>query len=161
MHMDQFYFESPLGTIVLKGDCEGLQELYFTDQITRKDNTVPGSLQEAVIWLQEYFDGKKPEWIPLLNIQGSPFLKSVLEITREIPYGMTSSYGELARKLQEKTGRRSSARAIGQAMHRNPVCLIVPCHRVIFSDGSLGGYAHGTEIKRALLSLEGQQDFGN
>ena len=92
-----------------------------------------------------------------LRLEGTPFRKEAWALLRKVPYGETVSYGGLARRLELKRadGRRVSARVIGGAVHRNPIALIVPCHRVVGADGSLTGYAGGIETKIRLLQLEG------
>ncbi len=101
-------------------------------------------------WLDEYFNGKKPDWMPKIQLSGTDFQQRVWKLLMEIPYGETTTYGELAKKISPTM----SAQAIGQAVGKNPCCIIVPCHRVVGTRGSLGGYAYGTEMKRALLEFE-------
>ena len=106
-------------------------------------------MQEAVRWLECYFQGREPDFLPHISLRGTPFQQSVWQQVAAIPYGATCSYGDIARRL----GTRS-AQAVGQAVGANPVCLIVPCHRVVGANGTLTGYAYGLERKRALLLLE-------
>lgn len=155
-------YDSPLGAILLMADEEGLTGLWFVGQ---RDCPEPGwadsaaetpALVAARRWLDAYFSGREPEEEPPLRLTGTPFQQEVWALLRQIPYGQTVSYGELARRLTAQGSRaRTSARAIGGAVKRNPVSLIVPCHRVIGADGSLTGYAGGVERKRELLALEG------
>ena len=105
-------------------------------------------------WLERYFAGKAPELDVPLRPDGTAFQRAVWELLREIPYGETISYGELAAALAERSGRPCPARAVGGAVGRNPVSILVPCHRVVGADGSLTGYAGGTERKRKLLEIE-------
>lgn len=108
-------------------------------------------------WLQLYFDGKKPE-INLLNIQpeGTDFQHIIYRELMNIPYGETTTYGKIAENVAKKLGLKSmSAQAVGGAVGRNPVSVIIPCHRVVGADGSFTGYAGGIEVKRFLLELEG------
>jgi methylated-DNA-[protein]-cysteine S-methyltransferase len=100
--------------------------------------------------LSEYFDGERDEFDVPLGMTGTPFQRRVWQALQRIPYGETTTYGELARRL----GRPSASRAVGLANGRNPIAVIVPCHRVIGSDGSLTGYGGGVERKRLLLELE-------
>jgi len=113
---------------------------------------------EVVRWLEEYFGGKKPEWMPDFHLTGTSFQKRVWALLKEIPYGHTTSYGTLAEQLSwtdsEGLLHRMSAQAVGQAVGANPCCILIPCHRVIASSGALGGYAHGPVIKKALLDFE-------
>lgn len=115
------------------------------------DRPVP-VLDEAVRWLDSYFAGREPGFTPLLRpYKPSPFRQKVWDALREIPYGKTRTYGEIA----EKIGCRQSAQAVGNAVGHNPISLIIPCHRVLGKDGSLTGYAGGLERKAWLLRLEG------
>ena len=108
-------------------------------------------LQLAVSWLRDYFDGKAPDSSLLpIRPQGTAFQRSVWEILRTIPYGSSLSYGEIARRLSP----RMSAQAVGGAVGRNPLLIVVPCHRVLGKDGSLTGFSAGIDRKRFLLDLE-------
>ena len=107
-------------------------------------------------WLDIYFTGKEPDFMPPVHMIGSPFRLSVWELLRKIPYGETVTYGELAKMVAEKRGlSRMSAQAVGGAVGHNEISIIVPCHRVVGSDGSLTGYAGGVDRKERLLTLEG------
>ena len=106
-------------------------------------------------WLDVYFGGKAPGFTPPLHILTTPFRRAVCEIMLAIPFGGTMTYGEIARILARKTGRRMSAQAVGGAVGHNPIALIVPCHRVIGSNGCLTGYGGGLDRKMRLLALEG------
>ena len=106
-------------------------------------------------WLDIYFQGEAPDFTPPLRLAGTPFRKVVWEILLTIPYGQTMTYGEIASKIAEQKGiERMSAQAVGNAVGHNPIGIIVPCHRVVGSDGKLTGYAGGMERKKALLALE-------
>lgn len=106
-------------------------------------------------WLDIYFRGEIPDFTPPLRLKGTPFRKMVWEILLSISYGQTMTYGEIASKIAEQRGlARMSAQAVGSAVGHNPISIIVPCHRVVGSDGSLTGYAGGVERKAALLALE-------
>lgn len=112
-------------------------------------------LEEAEKWLDIYFGGNAPEFTPPLDLQGSEFCREVWDILMRIPYGKTVTYGDIARMLAEKKGlAKMSAQAVGGAVGHNKISLIIPCHRVIGSDGSLTGYSGGIEKKAALLALE-------
>lgn len=106
-------------------------------------------------WLDIYFGGGEPAFTPAVALRGSEFQIAVWNVLSAIPYGKTVTYGEIAKNLTAVTGRKTSARAVGSAVGRNPVSIIVPCHRVLGADGSLTGYAGGVERKRELLRLEG------
>lgn len=150
-------YHSPLGTLVLLSDGSSLTGLGFG---AFGDNQEPGSFDkpdsndllvfaETRRWLDLYFSGKQPDFTPSLKPQGTPFQQKVWRELLTVPYGATVSYGEIARRI----GCRS-AQAIGQAVHRNPIAIIVPCHRVVGADGSLTGYAAGLDIKQRLLQIE-------
>ena len=152
----EFYrlIPSPLGEILLTSDGEALTGLWFARKIGSESLVLKPELPifaQTENWLHRYFGGKTPDpkEIPI-RLNGSDFAVGVWEALRRIPYGETVSYGELARSI----GCRS-AQAVGGAVGRNPVSIIVPCHRVIGADGSMTGYAGGIERKVALLRLEG------
>ena len=107
-------------------------------------------------WLDKYFAGKNPDFLPPIKVSGSEFRKDVWEVLLKIPYGKTRTYKEVGEELL-KSGKyeRVSNQAVGGAVGHNPISLIIPCHRVIGSDGSLRGYAGGLDVKRKLLELEG------
>ena len=147
--------ESPIGELLLVGDGERLCGLHM--QEGRKPVTIGANWREAsapfaavTTQLREYFAGQRSEFDVPLTLAGTPFERRVWELLREIPYGETTTYGEIARQI----GKPSAARAVGLANGRNPIAVIVPCHRVIGSDGSLTGYGGGLERKRMLLDLE-------
>ena len=155
------HLSSPLGALLLVSDGEALCGLYFEGQ-----KHYPAALEAAEkadlavfeatrAWLEAYFAGEKPCFAPPLRLDGTAFQRAVWELLREIPYGKTVSYGALAERLSAREGKRCSARAVGGAVGRNSVSIIVPCHRVVGADGSLTGYAGGTERKRRLLEMEG------
>ena len=153
---------SPLGPITLASDGEALTGLWFDGQ-KYFGSTLGAELQtrdlpvfrEARRWLDLYFSGTAPDFTPPLSLRGSDFQRAVWALLLAIPYGETVSYGELASQYAERTGRaHMSAQAVGGAVGRNPVSLIVPCHRVLGADGSLTGYAGGVERKAKLLALE-------
>jgi methylated-DNA-[protein]-cysteine S-methyltransferase len=107
-------------------------------------------------WLDIYFSGEEPDFMPPLMPKGSPFQKSVWANLSKIPCGKTTSYGELAKQFElDNKGRRTSARAIGGAVGHNPISILIPCHRVIGKNGNLTGYAGGIAVKIKLLELEG------
>lgn len=157
------HYESPLGRILLAADAEGLTGLWFTGQKyfargldserTEKENSL---LQEAKRWLDIYFSGKEPDFTLPLHLSGTPFQKEVWEILCTIPYGCTTTYGEIARQLAARRGiPRMSAQAVGGAVGHNEISIIIPCHRVVGSNGNLTGYGGGIDKKIELLKLEG------
>ena len=152
---------TPLGPVTLASDGQALTGLWFDGQRYKREGLAPDAeekdlpvFRETERWLDAYFSGRPPERTPPLKLKGTPFQETVWEALRQIPYGETRTYGRLARLLAEQRGRPVSARAVGSAAGRNPVSLIVPCHRLIGADGSLTGYAGGRERKRKLLELE-------
>lgn len=156
-------YQSPVGEILLAADDLGLTGLWFEGQkyyalnLDKKheEKEVP-VLKEAKHWLDIYFTGKEPDFIPPVHMHGTPFQMGVWEILRRIPYGETTTYGEIAKKIAERRGlQRMSAQAVGNAVGRNNISIIVPCHRVVGTNGSLTGYAGGIDKKTALLKLEG------
>ena len=161
-------YESPLGRILLAGNGAALTGLWFEEQRFYADGLPAGSVcAETPIldltrkWLDLYFSGIQPDFTPPTALSGTVFRLKVWRLLSEIPYGETVSYGDLAARLSAKIGRPSSPRAVGGAVGRNPISLIIPCHRVIGADGSLTGYAGGLDRKRALLALErGEYPFG-
>ena len=157
-------YDSPLGHILLACDDEGLTGLWFTEggkYIARGLNkdAVPRETEyfdQAKKWLDIYFTGKDPGFFPKIHLTGPEFRNRVGEIMCEIPFGRTVTYGGIAERIAEERGlERMSAQAVGGAVGRNPICIIVPCHRVIGANGRLVGYAGGIMRKKALLELEG------
>lgn len=154
---------SPLGEVLLSADDMGLSGLWFAGQRyfarTLPPGAAPGEmpvLTETRRWLDCYFSGKRPDFLPPLHLIGTDFQQAVWNLLLEIPYGQTVTYGALARTLAQQLGKPAmSAQAVGAAVGRNPVSVIVPCHRVVGADGNLTGYAGGVERKRFLLNLEG------
>ncbi|WP_242558764.1 MULTISPECIES: methylated-DNA--[protein]-cysteine S-methyltransferase [Pandoraea] len=156
-HYETLY-ESPLGQMLLVANGDALTGVYFSHQKyfpqdgdVRRDGDGVAVLTAAKQQLDEYFhDGRRLFELDLAP-EGTPFQKSVWDELRRIPFGETRSYGDLAHAL----GDANKSRAVGAANGRNPITIIVPCHRVIGADGTLTGYASGVERKLALLSLEG------
>lgn len=150
-------YESPLGSILLAADQNGLTGLWFVGQKYFPsfsdgnffENETP-VLTEAKHWLSLYFSGKEPDFLPSLHPQGSSFRQAVWNVLLTIPRGQTMTYGEIARRLNVR-----SAQAVGGAVGHNPISILIPCHRVVGSDGSLTGYAGGLARKEWLLHLEG------
>lgn len=146
-------YNSPIGRIILKSEGNYITELYFSED--EPCGEAEGVLREGMRWLEIYFSGKEPDFLPPLAPSGTSFGKLILKLILEIPYGRTSTYGEIAKKAAERLGKkRMSAQAVGGAAGRNPIGLMIPCHRVIGSDGSMTGYALGIERKIFLLELE-------
>ena len=142
---------SPLGDIVLTSDGLALTGLRFAEATNGEPAQDIPPLADACRWLDLYFSGARPDFIPRLAPQGTPFQQSVWGELLAIPYGHTVSYGYIAQRL-----RCRSAQAVGGAVGHNPIALIIPCHRVIGSNGQLTGYAYGLDRKQWLLSHETQ-----
>lgn len=158
-------YVSPIGIMTLASDGENLVGLWNEGQ-KYHGGTVPEPLEEkddlAVFdqtkkWLDRYFANEKPEISALsLAPRGKEFRQSVWEILCDIPYGEVTTYGEIAKKMAIRLGKaKMSAQAVGGAVGHNPISIIIPCHRVVGSDGSLTGYAGGIDMKVKLLELEG------
>ena len=162
-----YHYDSPLGGITMASDGESLSGLWFDGQkyfgaglaADEEEQTESGEIlpvfEETKKWLDIYFDGKEPDFTPRFHLQGSPFRMEVWEILLKIPYGKTTTYKEIAERVAAQRGIPSmSAQAVGGAVGHNPISIIVPCHRILGTDGSLTGYAGGVEKKKSLLSLE-------
>lgn len=156
------HYDSPLGGILLAADETGLTGLWFDGQkffahdlpAGRVEQNTP-ALSEVKRWLDIYFTGKEPDFMPPLHPIGSAFRRPVWDILLRIPYGQTTTYGEIARQLAEKQGRpRIAAQAVGGAVGHNKISIIIPCHRVVGTNGSLTGYAGGIDKKVKLLEWE-------
>ena len=163
------HYHSPLGDILLAADSAGLTGLWFEGQKyfalyldkEHEEKELP-VFEEAKRWLDIYFSGKNPDFQVPLHFTGTDFQNEVWEILYAIPYGQTTTYGEIAAQLAKKRGLpRMSAQAVGGAVGHNEISIIVPCHRVVGASGSSTGYAGGIEKKIELLRLEGalREDF--
>ena len=149
-------FHSPLGQMRLCCDGAYLTAVTFIGQ-KHEDKHIPKDvvfgtcpvLEQTKNWLSQYFSGNLPDFLPPMMPNGTPFQRKVWEALLNIPYGQTVTYGELAKRLGCK-----SAQAVGGAVGRNPISILIPCHRVIGAGGSLTGYAGGVDKKEALLNLE-------
>ena len=156
------YYDSPLGTITLASDGEKLSGLWFDGQkyygSTLSEENEQRELpvfEQTGQWLDLYFGGQEPDFTPPLSMQTTPFRRAVWEIMLQIPYGHTMTYGAIAKEIAEQRGmERMSAHAVGGAVSHNPISLIIPCHRVVGTNGSLTGYAGGIDKKVRLLTLE-------
>lgn len=156
------HYTSPLGGITLVSDGEALTGLwfdgqkYFCDTLSahHEEKNLP-VFEQAEKWLDIYFSGKAPDFTPPLSMKTTPFRKAVWEIMLTIPYGQTMTYGEIAKEMAKQKGIASmSAQAVGGAVGHNSISLIIPCHRVVGTNGSLTGYAGGIDKKIQLLQLE-------
>lgn len=155
-------YHSPLGMLTMASDGEHLTGLWIEGQkyyaAALKGECKEKNLaifEQTKRWLDIYFHGDIPDFTPPLLLEGSPFRQKVWEILREIPYGQVMTYGEIAGRIAAQMGvEKMSAQAVGGAVGHNPVSIIVPCHRVVGSGGSLTGYAGGIDKKVALLTIE-------
>lgn len=158
------YYDSPLGKLLIKAENDALKGIWFSGQqhfpnelmlaMATNENTV--IITQAHQWLDDYFSGNRPDISRLrLAPESSAFRRDVWNILVHIPYGCSLSYGQIARELERKYGRRMSAQAVGSAVGHNPISIVIPCHRVLGAGGKLGGYAGGIERKTALLLHEG------
>lgn len=149
--MDFYMFDTPLGTMALGAEEGTIIRLYLPgDPVPRLMSHPTPLLEKAAAQLTEYFAGKRKVFDLPLAPQGTPFQQKVWAVLQEIPWGQTRSYKELAEMVCCPNGFR----AVGAANSRNPIPILIPCHRVIAADGSLGGYAGGLEMKQALLAIE-------
>ena len=156
------YYKSPLGGILLACDDIGLTGLWFDDQkyfaysLDREhEEKSTAVLDDAKRWLDVYFSGQEPDFTPSLHMIGTEFQIAVWEILLKIPYGKVTTYKEIAKQIAEQKGiDKMSAQAVGGAVGRNNISLIVPCHRVVGTSGDMTGYAGGIDKKIELLRLE-------
>ena len=154
---------SPLGGITMASDGQSLTGLWFDGQKYFGGNLPEEHIKrqlpvfiQAAEWLDVYFSGKAPNFTPPISMEGiSPFRKRVWEIMLGIPFGQVSTYGQIAKRIAVETGKKVSAQEVGGAVGHNSISLIIPCHRVVGTNGSITGYAGGVDKKFALLKMEG------
>ncbi len=155
-------YASPLGVLVLQSDGRYLTRLFFADShaavkggVQVEEKRLP-IFEQTVRWLDIYFGGAVPDFTPEYRIEGStPFRQQVLQLVCQIPYGQTATYGDLAQQIAAANGlEKMSAQAVGGAVGWNPICLVVPCHRVVGAHDNLTGYRGGLARKKQLLDLE-------
>ncbi|KAF2518926.1 methylated-DNA--[protein]-cysteine S-methyltransferase [Flavobacterium salilacus subsp. salilacus] len=148
--MKQAYIKTPLGITAIEGDNDGISKITVLDENVTISDTIHTELQEAVNQLEEYFSGSRNHFTFKINPQGTDFQKKVWNALLQIPYSKTTSYQQLSIQL----GDVKAIRAVASANGKNPLWIVVPCHRVIGSDGSLTGYAGGLWRKKWLLEHE-------
>ena len=148
--MEQVYLQTPLGTAEISADSGGITAIRVLDTPKKTSSDIPESLRAAVSQLDAYFKGERRYFDLRLNPQGTDFQKRVWDLLMDIPYGKTISYLDLAKKA----GDPKAIRAVAAANGKNPVWIVIPCHRVIGSDGSLTGYAGGIHRKKWLINHE-------
>ncbi len=153
-----FFYPTDIGKIGIEENGAAITKLYFS-----REDALPTAvlnetelLKRAGAQLQEYFAGKRKSFDLPLAPEGTPFQQKVWKALLEIPYGETRSYGDIARNI----GQEKASRAVGMANNKNPIAIIIPCHRVVGSNGKLVGYAGGLDIKEQLLNLEKQSVKG-
>jgi methylated-DNA-[protein]-cysteine S-methyltransferase len=148
--------ETPIGPLLLAGDGDAIHHIRFPKQGAACEpepgwqESSTGALREAVQQLREYFAGRRTEFDLPVSPEGTAFQRTVWKHLQNIPYGQTISYGELARRV----GNPQASRAVGAANGKNPIPIVIPCHRVIGANGTLTGFGGGLPIKKALLDLE-------
>ena len=156
--IDQIQYEmrSKIGPLYLVASREALHGVFFNKQPVKLVKNLGSSkaeekiLNKAVIQLKEYFAGQRKKFDLVFDLSGTPFQKQVWKELFKIPYGKTVAYKNIAQNIKKP----KAVRAVGSANGKNPLCIIIPCHRVIAADGSIGGYSGGLNIKRQLLNLE-------
>ena len=152
-------YDSPIGTLLLTCTDQGLTGLYMNREGSRRDEHPV--FRQTTQWLDAYFRGDNPAMTVPLALKGSDFQLRVWKILLSVPYGATRSYGSIAKEIAESMGKeKMSAQAVGQAVGRNPVSILIPCHRVLGSNGKLTGYAGGMENKIWLLEHESRHRIG-
>ncbi|MDR2756489.1 MAG: methylated-DNA--[protein]-cysteine S-methyltransferase [Planctomycetaceae bacterium] len=155
--------KSPVGILMASSDGKNVSGLWIEGQkyfaktlekdVQKQNLPIFKNVQK---WLDMYFSSEEPNFMLPLMPKGSPFQKLIWNILCKIPYGQTTTYGEIAKQFELKNkGSHTSARAVGNAVGHNPISIIIPCHRVIGKNGSLTGYAGGINVKRKLLQMEG------
>ena len=143
----KYTYESPLGTMIMLGTLSYLTDLFFIDEAHAPSyddaeyiEQLTGPFEVTIMWLNQYFNGKKPFITPPIQLEGTEFRKSVWSILQTIPYGETTTYGDIGKQIAQEQGKEKfSAQAVGGAVGHNPISIIVPCHRVIGSNGQLTG----------------------
>lgn len=156
-------YQSSLGEIIINSDGENLTAVCFKDSMDYGKYIIDGEekelpiFDETIKWLNIYFQGKNPNFIPKYKRDDiTPFRKLVIDEMLKIPYGQTVTYNDISKAIAKKKGlKRMSAQAVGGAVGWNPICVIIPCHRVVGTQGSLTGYGGGIKNKVELLKLEG------
>lgn len=155
-------YKSPLGVITIVSNETQVTGMwfdnsrFFSETLSEKYlNQAAAATEQAVHWLDIYFNNKIPDFTPPLLLKGTDFRMTVWKMLLDIPYGKTVSYGDIAKAIAKRRGiEKMSAQAVGNAVGHNPISIIVPCHRVVGSNGGLTGYSGGIERKKALLDIE-------
>lgn len=153
--METAYYQSEIGLIKITGEDEYIVSLEFVENKTTYNAAIPDTLKECVNQLDEYFKGKRKEFSLKLKLEGTDFQKLVWNELQKIPYGKTVSYQDIATAI----GKKRAVRAVGSANGKNKIAIVIPCHRVISSDGNIGGYGGGVWRKEWLIKHE--KSFNN
>lgn len=148
--MDQITLQTPLGFVLIEGDLDGISKITITSEVEKISTAIPVHLEKAAQQIEEFFQGKRKQFDLKLNPKGTDFQKKVWNQLLQIPFGKTVSYQEITNQL----GDPKAIRAVANANGKNPLWIVIPCHRVIGSDGSLIGYAGGLWRKKWLLAHE-------
>ena len=148
--MEKTYYKSPIGVLEIICEKDALISLKRVENIVTNTNIETAFTEKIKTQLDEYFSGKRKLFDIKINLEGTAFQKLIWNELKKIPYGETKSYSEIAESIRNK----NSQRAVGSACDKNPIAIIIPCHRVISKNGKLGGFAYGTDIKQKLLKLE-------
>ena len=154
-----YHYQTPadLDDLFLYSDGEALTGVCFRDQKEGEERMLP-IFSDAIRWLDHYFQEGRTDELPKHRLEGlTPFRQEVLDELLQIPYGGLTTYGEIAKRIGKKHGSRMSAQAVGQAVGWNPLCILIPCHRVIGKDGKMTGYGGGLANKIAVLRREGHE----
>ena len=157
-----YNYKSPLGKIILSSNGTQLTGLWFehhkhfnNEGIFIEENRILPVFEQTIKWLNIYFSGEKPDFMPEIQLTGTAFQMEVWDILQKIPYGEVVTYGDVAAEIARKRNlKKMSAQAVGGAVGHNPISIIIPCHRVVGGSGSLTGYGGGIDKKIALLELE-------
>lgn len=149
---NSFYYDTKIGRIQIEDNGEAITKIHYVKKDIQENSEGKETklLKEAIKQLNEYFEGKRSSFNLQLAPEGTEFQKKVWNALREIPFGETKTYGEIARII----GNEKASRAVGMANNKNPIMIVIPCHRVIGANGKLVGYAGGIEVKEMLLNLE-------
>jgi methylated-DNA-[protein]-cysteine S-methyltransferase len=148
--MYKTYYNSPIGTIEIVSDEDSIVKLDFVEEAGKNDGNIPEVLKKAVSQLDEYFKGKRKSFDLKLGVKGTEFQQSVWQQLRKVPFGNTATYGEIAKAI----GNEKASRAVGGANNKNKIAIIIPCHRIVGSNGKMVGYAGGLWRKEWLLQHE-------
>lgn len=149
-HLKTTYYKTPIGTAKIEGNIDGITSITVIDEAIETSKTSPACLQDCVQQLKEYFSGNRKSFDLKLNLQGTEFQKKVWEALQNVPYGKTRTYLEQSKVI----GNVKAIRAVASANGKNPIWIVIPCHRIIGTDGSLIGYAGGLWRKKWLLEHE-------